>query len=185
MSVDFEALVCQTQIEPNSTQRTSLRNVVKNIITDRETLKNMFNQTFGVFDSVKGTLLSNLKDLKEYQDGFDKSDGWYWRPTTWNLANNKLKECVTIWGNFIERQDFTDKDEEQALSLRFTGDVLFDVQSPFQRVRILESYKYGKMLALDDMVMTTEKDEFHYHEMISHPALFSLPNAKDSACQRF
>ena len=89
MSVDFEALVCQTQIEPNSTQRTSLRNVVKNIITDRETLKNMFNQTFGVFDSVKGTLLSNLKDLKEYQDGFDKSDGWYWRPTTWNLANNK------------------------------------------------------------------------------------------------
>ena len=35
------------------------------------------------------------------------------------------------------------------------------------------------MLALDDMVMTTEKDEFHYHEMISHPALFSLPNAKN------
>ena len=113
MSVDFEALVCQTQIEPNSTQRTSLRNVVKNIITDRETLKNMFNQTFGVFDSIKGRLLQNLKDLKEYQDGFDKSDGWYWRPTTWNLANNKLKECVTILGNFIERQDFTDKDEEE------------------------------------------------------------------------
>ena len=74
---------------------------------------------------------------------------------------------------------FTDKDEDQALSLRFTGEVFFDVQSPFQRVRILESNKYGKMLALDDMVMTTEKDEFHYHEMITHPALFTIGSAKN------
>jgi spermidine synthase len=73
---------------------------------------------------------------------------------------------------------FTDKDEDQALSLRYTGDVLFDFQSPYQRVKILESYKYGKMLTLDNMVMTTEKDEFHYHEMISHPAIFTHGNAK-------
>ncbi len=74
---------------------------------------------------------------------------------------------------------FTDKDEDQALSLRFTGEVFFDVQSPFQRVRIIESYKYGKMLALDDMVMTTIKDEFHYHEMISHPSMFTHGNARN------
>ena len=57
--------------------------------------------------------------------------------------------------------------------------MFYDVQSPFQRVRILESYKYGMMLALDDMVMTTIKDEFHYHEMISHPAMFTHGNAKN------
>ena len=74
---------------------------------------------------------------------------------------------------------FTDKDENQALSLRYTGEVFYDVQSPFQRVRILESPKYGKMLTLDDMFMTTEADEFHYHEMISHPALFTHGNAKN------
>jgi spermidine synthase len=34
------------------------------------------------------------------------------------------------------------------------------------------------MLALDDMVMTTIEDEFHYHEMISHPAMFTHGNAK-------
>jgi spermidine synthase len=93
-----------------------------------------------------------------------------------------MRQKAAEWKNpdfYTRNVWFTDKDEEQALSLRFTGDVLFDVQSPFQRVRILESYKYGKMLALDDMVMTTEKDEFHYHEMISHPALFSLPSAKN------
>jgi spermidine synthase len=66
---------------------------------------------------------------------------------------------------------FTDKDENQALSLRYTGDVLFDEKSEFQRVRILESYAYGKMLTIDDMVMCTEKDEHHYHEMITHPAV--------------
>lgn len=92
------------------------------------------------------------------------------------------RQKASEWRNpefFTRNVWFTDKDENQALSLRFTGEVFFDVQSPFQRVRILESYKYGKMLALDDMVMTTENDEFHYHEMISHPSMFALKNAKN------
>ena len=29
------------------------------------------------------------------------------------------------------------------------------------------------------MVMTTEKDEAHYHEMIAHPAMFSHGNVKN------
>ncbi len=74
---------------------------------------------------------------------------------------------------------FTDKDDFQALSLRYTGEVLYQEQSDFQKVRILDTYKYGKMLTLDEMVMTTEKDEFHYHEMIAHPASFAHGNAKN------
>lgn len=73
---------------------------------------------------------------------------------------------------------FTDKDDFQALSLRYTGEVLYEAQSDFQRVRILDTYKYGKMLTLDEMVMTTEQDEFHYHEMISHPAILSHGDVK-------
>ena len=94
----------------------------------------------------------------------------------------QAKENAPAWKNpdfYTRNVWFTDKDEDQALSLRFTGEVFHDVQSPFQRVRILESYKYGKMLALDDMVMTTINDEFHYHEMISHPAMFTHPNPKN------
>ncbi len=75
---------------------------------------------------------------------------------------------------------FTDKDENQALSLRYTGDVLFDEVSPHQRVRILESCAYGKMLTIDDMVMCTEKDEFHYHEMITHPAVQAFQSVQGS-----
>ncbi len=93
-----------------------------------------------------------------------------------------MREQASGWRNpefYTRNVWFTDKDEDQALSLRFTGDVFYDVQSPFQRVRILESTKYGKMLTLDDMVMTTINDEFHYHEMISHPAMFTHGNAKN------
>jgi spermidine synthase len=94
----------------------------------------------------------------------------------------QAKENAPAWKNpefYTRNVWFTDKDSDQALSLRFTGEVYHDVKTPFQRVRILESYKYGKMLALDDMVMTTINDEFHYHEMISHTAMFSHPNPKN------
>jgi spermidine synthase len=95
---------------------------------------------------------------------------------------SSMRQKAAEWTNpemYTRNVWFTDKDDNQALSLRYTGEVFFDVQSPFQRVRILESPKYGKMLTLDDMFMTTEKDEFHYHEMISHPALFTHGAAKN------
>lgn len=75
-------------------------------------------------------------------------------------------------GKYNRNVWFTDKDDNQALSLRYTGEILYQKDTDYQKVKILESYKYGKMLTLDNMVMTTEKDEFHYHEMISHPAMF-------------
>ncbi|MFN6076701.1 MAG: polyamine aminopropyltransferase [Fluviicola sp.] len=95
---------------------------------------------------------------------------------------SSMRQKADEWENpefYTRNVWFTDKDENQALSLRYTGEVFYDVQSPFQRVRILESPKYGKLLTLDDMFMTTEKDEFHYHEMISHPAMFTHGNVKD------
>ncbi len=74
---------------------------------------------------------------------------------------------------------FTDKDDNQALSLRYTGEILFDKQTKYQRVKVIDTYKYGKTLTIDNMVMCTEKDEFHYHEMISHPAIFAHGNVKN------
>jgi len=73
---------------------------------------------------------------------------------------------------------FTDKDENQALSLRYTGNVLFDETNELQRVRVLESYSHGKFLAINNMVMCTERDEFHYHEMIVHPIMQAHGNVK-------
>jgi spermidine synthase len=74
---------------------------------------------------------------------------------------------------------FTDKDENQALSLRYNGEVLFNEVSPFQQVRVFNTHAYGKMLAINNMIMCTERDEFHYHEMITHPIMQLHGQAKN------
>lgn len=49
------------------------------------------------------------------------------------------------------------------------GKVLFSKQSDFQKVEVFETESdLGRVLTLDDLMMTTEGDEFHYHEMIAH-----------------
>lgn len=73
----------------------------------------------------------------------------------------------------------TDKDKNQALSLRYTGEILYNKKTPYQHVKVIDTYAYGKTLIIDNMVMCTETDEAHYHEMIVHPAMLSHGNVKD------
>lgn len=48
-------------------------------------------------------------------------------------------------------------------------EVLFSEQSLFQKVEIIDTDSaLGKILTLDDLMMTTEGDEYFYHEMIAH-----------------
>ncbi|MGB7605075.1 MAG: polyamine aminopropyltransferase [Lutisporaceae bacterium] len=51
-------------------------------------------------------------------------------------------------------------------------------KTAFQDIAILDTYEFGRMLVLDGIVQTTIKDEFVYHEMISHIPLFTHPNPK-------
>lgn len=52
------------------------------------------------------------------------------------------------------------------------------VQSEFQRIDVFESREFGRFLTLDGYIMLTEKDEFIYHEMISHVPMAVHPCAK-------
>lgn len=45
---------------------------------------------------------------------------------------------------------------------------LFNKQSDFQHVSILDTVEFGRTLILDGYLMVTEKDEFIYHDMIVH-----------------
>jgi len=48
-------------------------------------------------------------------------------------------------------------------------EVLFSQQSEFQKVEIIDTDSaLGKILTLDDLMMTSVGDEYFYHEMISH-----------------
>lgn len=53
---------------------------------------------------------------------------------------------------------------------------LFSTQSDYQRIDIFESPEFGRFLTLDGIMMLTEKDEFVYHEMLSHVPMALNPN---------
>ena len=55
---------------------------------------------------------------------------------------------------------------------------LFKGKSAFQTVEVVETEGHGKLLLIDGMTMVSERDEFVYHEMISHPALFLHPKPR-------
>ena len=66
------------------------------------------------------------------------------------------------------------------LGLRFkVENVLFSGKSDFQTVDVVETKGHGKMLLNDGLIMVTERDEFAYHDMISHLPLFVHPNPKN------
>jgi spermidine synthase len=71
--------------------------------------------------------------------------------------------------------------ETQTPSLRLglrCSRVIARARSAYQEVVVLETEQFGRLLALDDMVMTTEGDEFVYHEMLTHPAMVACPHPR-------
>ncbi|MGE4348505.1 MAG: polyamine aminopropyltransferase [Candidatus Berkiella sp.] len=56
-----------------------------------------------------------------------------------------------------------------------------EIQSPFQSVAIYETTDFGYLMTIDDIIMLTSRDNFLYHEMLVHPALFTHPNPKNIA----
>lgn len=70
--------------------------------------------------------------------------------------------------NHTEEARFSIKIDRQLISL----------QSDFQRIDIFESREFGRILTLDGYLMVTEKDEFIYHDMITHVPMAANPNIR-------
>ena len=56
--------------------------------------------------------------------------------------------------------------------------VLYEGETGFQKIRIIENSRLGRVLFLDDIVQTTEADEHIYHEMMVHVPLFAHGRAR-------
>lgn len=72
--------------------------------------------------------------------------------------------------------------EKQTKSFGITAKIkrtLHTEQTEFQKLDMVETEEFGNMLLLDGMVMTTQKDEFVYHEMVAHVPLFTHPNPEN------
>lgn len=59
-----------------------------------------------------------------------------------------------------------------------TSRTLIEEHTGYQHLAIIETEQFGRMLVLDGMVQTTERDEFVYHEMLAHVALNTHPNPR-------
>jgi spermidine synthase len=68
-------------------------------------------------------------------------------------------------------------DQGSAISLKVTRK-LHEERSAFQLVEIWETETFGRLMTLDGLVMVTGRDNFIYHEMLSHPALLTHPAPK-------
>jgi len=55
-------------------------------------------------------------------------------------------------------------------------EVLAEVQSPYQLIQIADTPEFGKIMRIDGAMMTSERDEFYYHESLVHPAAITHGN---------
>jgi len=74
---------------------------------------------------------------------------------------------------------FTEVCEEagSAFSLAIREKV-HEEQTPYQRIEVFDTEKFGYLMVIDGFVMLSTRDNFLYHEMMSHPVLFTHPDPR-------
>jgi spermidine synthase len=59
-----------------------------------------------------------------------------------------------------------------AFSLK-TQALLHEEQTPYQHIAIYQTERFGRLMVIDGCIMLSDRDNFIYHEMMSHPVLYS------------
>ena len=57
----------------------------------------------------------------------------------------------------------------------FDGTLIDSLRTPYQLIEVFETPALGKLLRIDGANMTSERDEFFYHENLVHPAAIAHP----------
>lgn len=70
---------------------------------------------------------------------------------------------------------FTEKQTPELAISCSVKSTVFREKTKYQDLAVFDTYQYGRLLALDGVIMTTEADEFFYHEMITHVAMNTHP----------
>ena len=78
----------------------------------------------------------------------------------------------TFW--FNEEHDYSGS----SIGFRVTKK-LHEEKTPFQTIAIYDTTDWGKLMVIDGCMMVTTRDNFFYHEMMSHPALYTHANPKN------
>lgn len=74
---------------------------------------------------------------------------------------------------------FTEVCREAGCALSWTiEEHLASVTSAHQQIDVYRTTHWGNLMVIDGFVMLTARDNFLYHEMLAHPALFSHPDPR-------
>ena len=90
-----------------------------------------------------------------------------------NINKPPFDDALTPWDLW-----YKDLEPQQLGNIYKIQRVLYSGESEYQRIDVFEHGWLGRMLVLYGAVMMTERDEFIYHEMITHPALFVHPDPR-------
>ncbi|MFU8878205.1 MAG: polyamine aminopropyltransferase [Wenzhouxiangellaceae bacterium] len=78
-----------------------------------------------------------------------------------------------------DQQWFTEVCEEAGSAVGWSIEQhLAHEKTEFQTIDIYQTSHWGNLMVIDGFVMLTSRDNFLYHEMLSHPALFSHPEPR-------
>lgn len=97
-----------------------------------------------------------------------------------NTAKDPKKIHEENMSSFNPAQWFTEvhHDVGSAYSLEITNK-LAEQQSPFQKVEVFETTQFGRLMTIDGCTMVSSRENFLYHEMITHPVIFTHPAPKN------
>ena len=80
----------------------------------------------------------------------------------------------------LDNNWFSEVCEESATAFSLqVSEKLHEEQTPYQKIEILETKKFGTLMVIDGCIMLTDRDNFLYHEMMSHPVLFTHPRPEN------
>lgn len=86
------------------------------------------------------------------------------------LDNSKEENPMDLW--------YTEKHQEDVKFSIKVKEHLHSEKSEFQQLDFFTSDTFGKFFTLDGLMMVTEKDEFIYHDMITHVSMAVNPEIK-------
>lgn len=76
-------------------------------------------------------------------------------------------EVGHAWSGQLMGQEWLNRHSAYAYRL---GPLLYREQSPYQLIEVHDSPQFGRLFKLDGDYMTSEREEFFYHEALVHPA---------------
>lgn len=76
----------------------------------------------------------------------------------------------------LDHSWFTEAIDATGTAFSLKAKKIHSEQTPYQQIEIFETETFGKLMTIDGCTMVSTRDNFLYHEMMSHPALNSHPN---------